>query len=530
MLRPEDVPHRFNVASHFVDRNVDEGRGDRPALLTDAGATTYAELAALVNRAGSVLRELGVRRGDRVLLALSDGVEFVATWYAAQKIGAVTAEVYTYLPVKDYAYFLAYTEARVVVVDAVTLDAVREAVHQTGRETAGADRTLLVVGDAVGDAAGTGGLRPGEHSFATLVGQASAELDAAPTTRDDVAIWKFTTGSTGAPKACVHPARSPLLSFDWYARGVLDISPNDVVLPVPKLFFGYARDLAALFPFGVAGAGVVFPERSTPERIFELIERHRPTILVNVPTMMSAMLAHPAAATADLSCLRLCTSAGEALPAELARRWDQAFGVDVVDGIGSSEAYHIYISTRPGDPRPGSLGRVVPGYTARVVGEDGTPQPDGSVGLLEVSGGTVAFEYHGAPEKTAATFVGEGTVRSADLFVRDVDGYFYYRGRADDLLKVAGVWVAPSEIESCLLAHPDVLECAVVGYTSEGLVRPRAFVVIRDGASVTAAELQALARAELSPHKYPRDVRFVGSLPRTANGKLDRRALRAMDG
>src|SRR5215211_2661635 len=250
MLRPDDIPHRFNVASYFVDRNVAQGRGERPALITDAGVTSYASLAGLVNRVGNVLLGLGVRRGDRVLLALSDGVEFVATWYAAQKIGAVTAEVYTYLPAKDYAYFLRYTSASLVVVDAVTLQAFRS----VPADQAPADQLkLLVVGPA------ELAQRPGEHSFAALVAAASAELAAAPTSRDDVAIWKFTTGSTGAPKACVHPARSPLLSFDWYARGVLDISADDVVLPVPKLFFGYARDLAALFPFGVGGAGVVFP-------------------------------------------------------------------------------------------------------------------------------------------------------------------------------------------------------------------------------------------------------------------------------
>ncbi|HEY3260394.1 MAG TPA: benzoate-CoA ligase family protein [Pseudonocardiaceae bacterium] len=516
MLRREDIPHRFNLAGHFVDRIVERGRGDRPALITDSAATSYEELAELMNRIGNVLLELGVRRGDRVLLAMSDGVEFVATWYGAQKIGAVTAEVYTYLPVKDYAYFLRYTEASVVVVDAVTLGPIREA--------ADGHCALLVAGDV-----NAAELRHGEHSLAVLLAQAAPRLEAAPTTADDVAIWKFTTGSTGAPKACVHPAHSPLLSFDWYARGVLGISQDDVVLPVPKLFFGYARDLAALYPFGVGGAGVVFPERSTPERMFDLIERHRPTILVNVPTMMSEMLAHPAAATADLSCLRLCTSAGEALPAELERRWQDAFGIDVVDGIGSSEAYHIFISNRPGAPRRrGSLGPVVPGYTARVVGEDGTPLPDGSVGLLEITGDTVALEYYGAPDKTAATFIGgpDGrTVRSADLFERDADGYFYYRGRADDLLKVSGVWVAPSEIEHCLMGHLDVLECGVVGYEVDGLTRPRAFVVLRDGATVTASELQDLARAQLSPHKYPRDVRFVAALPRTANGKLDRRAL-----
>ena len=295
MSRREDVPQRFNVASYFVDRNVEEGRGERPALITDGGVTTYAELAEQVNRAGNVLLELGVRRGDRVLLALSDGLEFVATWYAAQKIGAVTAEVYTYLPVKDYAYFLRYTGAGVVVVDAVTVEAIREA--------AGGQQ-LLVAGPA-----GAEELRQGEHAFAALADAASPELQAAPTGRDDVAIWKFTTGSTGVPKACVHPASSPLLSFDSYARGVLDISRDDVVLPVPKLFFGYARDLAALFPFGVGGAGIAFADRSTPERIFELIARHRPTILVNVPTMISAMLAHPAAATAvGRSKGRLCAT------------------------------------------------------------------------------------------------------------------------------------------------------------------------------------------------------------------------------
>jgi benzoate-CoA ligase family protein len=496
-----------------VDRNVELGRGERPALITDGAVTTYAMLAELVNRVGHVLLELGVRRGDRVLLALSDGVEFVATWYAAQKIGAVTAEVYTYLPVKDYAYFLRYTGATVVVVDVVTVEAMREA--------AGDGQRLLVV-DTPGNAVE---LRAGERSFAELTAAAPTELDAAPTGRDDVAIWKFTTGSTGAPKACVHPAHSPLLSFDWYARGVLDLTADDVVLPVPKLFFGYARDLAALFPFGVGGAGVVFAERSTPERMFELIGRHRPTILVNVPTMIAAMVAHPAAAAADLGCLRLCTSAGEALPAELARRWHDTFGVEVVDGIGSSEAYHIYVSNRPGRPRPGSLGQLVPGYTARVVADDGTPLPDGAIGLLEVSGDTVALEYYDAPEKSAATFVGDRTVRSGDLFVRDAGGDFYYRGRADDLLKVGGVWVAPSELEHCLLAHPDVLECAVVGYQEQGLTLPRAFVVTRAGAVVTTADLQQLARTRLSPHKYPRDVRFVDDLPRTANGKLDRRAL-----
>jgi benzoate-CoA ligase family protein len=504
----------FNVADHFVDRNVALGRGDRVALFTPQGATTYSELATLVNRVGNVLLSLGARRGERVLLALSDGVEFVATWYAAQKIGAVTAEVYTFLQAKDYRYFLDYTGASVVIADPVTLDRLREAGI--------ADRQVLVVGG--------NDLLANEHDFATLVAEASDTLDTAPTTREDIAIWKFTTGSTGAPKACVHTAASPILSHESYGLGVLDIGEDDIVLPVPKLFFGYARDLTALYPFGVGGAGIAFPERTTAERIFELIARFRPTILVNVPTMMSAMVAHPSASTQDLSSLRLCTSAGEALPAELHRKWDEAFGVEVVDGIGSSEAYHIYISNRPGAARQGSCGQVVPGYSARVVSDDGDVVPDGEVGTLEVTGGTVALEYFGDPEKSATTYCGD-TVRTGDLFSRDADGFFYYHGRADDLLKSGGIWVAPSEIEHCLIGHEDVLECGVAGFEVDGLVRPRAYVVLREGVNGSpelATVLREYVRARLSGHKSPHEIQFVTTLPRTTNGKLDRRALKAL--
>jgi benzoate-CoA ligase family protein len=492
-MRYDDIPHEFNIASYFVDRNLIDGT--RTALVTNSGRVTYAELATLVNQAGNALLDLGVRRGDRVLIAMNDGAEFVAAWYGAQKIGAVTAEVYTYLQVKDYQYFVDYVSPAVVLADAATADKLR---------AAGA-RNLVVVDD----------------SFAA---DQPTTLEAAPTSKDDVAIWKFTTGSTGAPKACVLAARSPMLSFDWYARGVLDIRPDDVVLPVPKLFFGYARDLTALFPFGVGAAGIAFPERSTPEKLFELIAEHRPTILVNVPTMMSAMVSHPEASKQDLSSLRLCTSAGEALPAELHRRWMDTFGVDVVDGIGSSEAYHIYLSNRPGNAKRGSLGQVVPGYRARVVDSDGEPVPDGEPGRLEITGETVALEYFQAPEKSAETFPRSHTVISGDLVTRDADGFFYYQGRADDLLKVGGVWVAPAEIENCLMAHPAVVECAVVGYQDDGLTRPRAFVVA--SSAVTTTDLQDFVRSRLAPHKYPRDVRFVAELPKTASGKLDRRALK----
>jgi benzoate-CoA ligase family protein len=484
-----DLPRELNLASLFVDRNVEDGRGDRTALIRHAVATTYAQLASLVNRSGNLLLEVGVRAQDRVLLVLGDSVEFVALWYGAQKIGAVTAEAYTFLQPKDYAYYLEYTDAAVVVADETTETAIRQVAGE---------RQVLVV----------------DETFWERLEEQSDELEPAPTTKDDVALWKFTTGSTGQPKAAVHPTHSPVLSHDWYARGVLGIREDDVVLPVPKLFFGYARDLTALYPFGVGAAGIVFPERTTPDRIFELIAEHRPTILVNVPTMMAQMVNHPDAGSQDLSCLRLCTSAGEALPRELHDRWLETFGVEVLDGIGSSELYHIYISNRPGRARLGSTGELVPGYEAELA----------ESGELLVTGDTAALMYWGDHEKTKRTFNGD-TVKTGDLFERDDDGYFWYRGRVDDLIKVGGIWVAPAEIEHCLVGHPDVVECAVVGAAQNGLTVPRAYVVTRR--PVEEVALQNFVRERLSPHKYPREVVFVDDLPKTPSGKLDRKALRA---
>jgi benzoate-CoA ligase family protein len=520
VLGYEDIPPVFNLAAHFVDRNLEEGRGERTALVCGEHEHTYAELAALTNRVGHVLRELGVRREQRVLIALSDGIEFVATWYAVLKIGAVVADVYTFLQPKDYAYYLRYSRAEVAVVDGVTLEPVRAAASE-----APSLRRLLVAGVPEDR------LEEHEASFEGLAAQAPDALDPEPTSKDDIAIWKFTTGTSGAPKAAVHCAHDPLISFDHYARGVLGYREDDVVLPVPKLFFGYARDATTLFTFGVGATGVVFPERSTAARMFELIERHRPTIVVQVPTMMNAMLAEPDAGLRDLSSVRFCISSGEALPEELQRRWNERFGVEVLDGVGSSEAYHIYISNRPGSVRPGSAGQVVPGYEARIVDGDGHDCPDGEAGELWISGESAALMYWNDHEKSKRTFAGD-LIRTGDLFARDGDGYFWYRGRADDLLKVGGIWVAPLEIENCLLGHEAVAECAVVGYEQDGLMLPRAYVVPHPGeepAGELAARLQEYVRSRLSPHKYPRDVRFVPELPKTATGKLDRRALRALE-
>ena len=367
-------------------------------------------------------------------------------------------------------------------------------------------------------------LGPGEESLAELAGSASGELETAPTSRDDIALWKFTTGSTGAPKAAVHCHHDPVVSHGAYALDVLGLSESDRVLPIPKLFFGYTRDLTALFNLDTGDTGIVFPDRTTAERVFDLIDRHRPTVLVQVPTMMSAMVNHPDAGRHDLSSVRLAVSSGETLPDELHRRWLSTFGVEVVEGVGSSELYHIYLSNMPGHTRPGSAGRLVPGYTATVVDADGVTVP-GEPGELCVSGDSAALFYWNDHERSKRTFAGD-QVRTGDLFAEDPDGYFYYRGRADDLLKVGGIWVAPIEIEACLLQHPGVIECAVGPYTRDGLTLPRAYVVrARSSDQLDATALIVFARERLSPHKAPRDVAFADELPKTASGKIDRRAL-----
>jgi benzoate-CoA ligase family protein len=508
------IPDELNLASYFLDRNLDEGRGDKVALSCGSDTCTFAELARRANRAGHVLRELGVKPEDRVLLSLSDSFDFVAAWFGALKIGAVVAEAYTFLQPKDYEYYLRYTRAGVAVVDETTVDAFREVAGGCPQL-----QHLLVVGaETQGD---------NERSYETLTAQAPSDLPAEPTTKDDVALWKFTTGSTGAPKAAVHLAHDPVVSFHNYALDVLGLTAADSVLPVPKLFFGYARDLTALFNFGVGAAGVIFPERTTPELLFSLIEQHRPTVMVQVPTMISAMANHAEARERDLSSLRLCTSAGEALPEEVHRRWLEVFGIEVLDGIGSSEAYHVYISNRPGAVRMGSLGQACPGYEALVVGEDGKEVPPGEPGELRLRGESTALCYWGDHEKSKQVFAGDW-ITSGDLFVRDEDGYFWYQGRADDLLKVGGIWVAPLEIENCIVAHPEVAECAVAGVDEKGLTQICAYVVRLTGGEVGADELREHVRSRLAGHKVPRNVRFVDSIPKTANDKIDRKALRLL--
>jgi benzoate-CoA ligase family protein len=505
---PGEIPYEFNMARYFLEDRLREGFGEKVALRCPDRDWTYREVSALSDRLGNVLRDLGVEQEDRVYICLPDGVEFVLSFFAVLKIGAVVTMGNPHLPPDDYDYYLGYTRAKAAVIPqelAETFASMREKHPQL--------RNLLVVGAGAG-------------SFWARVERAPERLEWARTTKDDFAVWLFSGGTTGRSKGVVHCHHDFPWNTERYAKQVLEMSERDVTLSVPKLYFGYATGTNLMFPFAVGATAVLFPERPKPEVIFEKIARYRPTVLTNVPTTINQMTQHPDAARQDLSSLRICLSAGEALPEALYVRWKQLFGVEILDGIGSAEMFHIYISNRIGDVRPGSLGKVVPGYEAQVRDEDGRVLGPGEIGRLWVRGDSAGLMYWGDHEKSKQTFFGGDWVRTGDLFRFDEDGYFYYCGRADDLLKVGGIFVAPLELEDCILRHPAVAECAVVRGTDDaGLEIPVAFVVLKKGASVTEEEIQEFVKSRLARFKYPRRVRFVDSLPRTDRGKVDKKAL-----
>src|SRR5450432_917782 len=514
-----EIPARLNLAAHVLDARVAEGHGARVALVVGERRVTYAELLAEANRVANVLASLGVGRGDRVLLALPDGVELVAAFLATLKVGAAVTMANPELPAGDYAAHLAYSRAKVLFADAALAARARGVIEQ-----ASALEAAIVVGGAPGSSR--------TLSYEPLVAAAATTFANADTASDEPAIWIATSGSTGSPRAAVHGHQGFAFSIEAYAKGVLGLHADDVTLSVPKIYFGYATGMSLLFPLAVGATAVLFADRPTPERMFELVARHRPTVLALVPTLIAKMVAAdpgPQVLRAFAG-VRLATSAGEALPVDLHARWRERFGVEIVEGLGSAELFHIHVSNRPGDVRPGTLGRVVPGYEARVVRDDGADAPDGEIGALWVRGGSAALHYEADPERTAQVFRRDGWVVTSDKVQRSVDGVLTFEGRSDDMLKVGGIYVSPLEVENVLLQHPAVSECAVVGYEDEaGLVKPKAVVVWRErGAddAVRFGELDAFARARLAAFKVPRRWQCLPALPRHDGGKLVRRQLR----
>ncbi len=498
------IPRDLNAARWFVDRHIHEGR-----------RLTYGDVHTGANRLGNALRRLGVAVEQRVVLLLHDSPEFVWTFWGAIKIGAVPVPTNTLLKPHDFAYILKDSRAAVAIVSAPLAAAVEEV-----RPQLPCLKHVVVAGGAAA----------GQVAYEELVAPERAELEPAATTKDDVAFWLYTSGTTGTPKAAVHLHHDMLVCCEGFGRHVLEIGPEDRTFSVAKLFFAYGLGNALYFPFHVGASTVLFPARPEPAKVFELIARERPTIFYAVPTAYAAMLRVPDAERRyDLTSLRICSSAGEPLPKTIYERWLERFGVEILDGIGSTEMCHTFIANRSGRVRPGSSGTLVPGYDARLVDDEGRDVPAGEVGNLLVKGDSACSSYWNQHERTMQTIQGEW-VRTGDKYTRDADGYFWYAGRTDDMIKAGGMWVSPAEVEAALAAHPAVVEAGVVGAEDKDeLVKPLAFVVLARGHAASAAldaELKTFVKERLALYKYPRWIVFVDELPKTATGKIQRFKLR----
>lgn len=518
-----EIPRAYNAAQDIVDRHLGTERAGHLAIIDATGTWTYAELAERINRAGNALTGLGVRMESRVAVCLLDSVDFPAVFLGAIRIGAVPIPLNTLLTAADYDYMLRDSRAHTLVVSEELLPAF---VPILGGQTW--LREVVVAGSD--DGAGPAGA--GAHRLADLLAAAGTELEPAPTTADDVAFWLYTSGTTGAPKGAMHLHRNLVHTVAGYGLAVLGVRPDDVVFSAAKLFFAYGLGNALTIPLYVGAAAVLFPGRPTPDAVMEILREHQPTLFFGVPTLYGNLLADPANnRAAGSSRLRRCISAGEPLPVGVARAWEERFGIAPLDGIGTTEMLHVFLTNRPGDHRYGTTGREpVPGYEVRLVGEDGEAVPPGDIGELCVRGTTAAIAYWNQREKSLRSFHGPWT-RTGDKYRRDEEGWYVCAGRTDDMLKVGGIWVSPFEVEGALIEHERVLEVAVVGEPDENdLVKPKAFVVLTDPGQASPAlaeELQRFVKERLAPYKYPRWIEFTSELPKTATGKIKRYQLRA---
>ncbi len=508
----------YNLADDLVDRHVREGRGDRLAILSDGRQITYRELSENVNRVGDGLRTMGVGAGARVLLILLDSPEFIHAFLGAAKIGAVPVPTNTTLRSTDYAYFLEESGAAAVIVHSALLSEVAPALKASSQSL---ENHVVVVGAPVS----------GYLHWDDWLGRRSAALDQASTTATDVAFWLWTSGSTGRPKAAVHRHGDWAYCAENYARGVLRIAASDVTFSSSKLFHAYGLGNSLAFPLHAGAATVLAPARPQAKSVLAIVQRTRPTLFFSVPTLYAAMLQEARDAEYDLASVRLAISAAEPLPAEIFRRWKERFGIEILDGLGSTELLHIYVSARTGEVRPGSSGTPVPGYDVRVVDLEGKDAPAETVGDLLVAGDSRAVSYWNRPELTADRMRGRWFV-TGDKYTVDADGYYWYAGRADDMFKVSGQWISPIEIENTIVEHASVLEAAVVAFQEEsGLHSVKAFVVVREGCTPgpeLAKQLQDFVKSRLTPYKCPRRIEFLFELPKSAAGKVLRYKLREL--
>lgn len=504
----------YNAAADLIDRNLEAGRGGKVAYIDDAGRHTYDDLARRVNRFANALRSLGIRREQRVLLALHDSIDFPTAFLGAIKAGVVPVAVNTLLTTRDYDYMLRDSRAVALFVSQPLLPVFAPILAELP------DLEHVIVSGA--DA--------GSHRrLLDLLAAASDAFDTVDTSPDEACFWGYSSGSTGAPKGTVHIHTNIKAVADLYGTPILGIRESDVVFSAAKLFFAYGLGNSLIFPLSVGATTVLMAERPTPQSVFRRLREHQPTIFYAVPTLFAAMLASPELPPREALNLRRCTSAGEPLPADLGKRWTDHFGVEVLDGIGSTEMLHIFLSNRPGDVRYGTTGKPVPGYDLRLTDDQGNEVTPGEIGDLWIRGPSAAKEYWNQREKTRSTFQGWWT-RSGDKYRVDEDGYYVYAGRSDDMLKVGGQYVSPAEVEATLITHTAVLEVAVIGCDDEmQLCKPKAYIVLKPGQDASEAlvgELQSHVKSRLAPFKYPRWIEFIDELPKTATGKIQRYKLR----
>src|SRR5680860_966098 len=522
-----EIPEQMNVTDMFVDRNVREGRGDKTAVVdTGEGRSfTYSQVQERVNRFGNVLREtLGTRLEERVLLLLLDSEPFVASFFGSIKVGAVPIPTNTMFTPAEYEYLLNDSRARVLVIHAEILEQVSPILDNTRYL-----EHVVVVGHAPSLEKQEG---ISVHQFEDLLAESSPELEPEVMSKDDACLWLYSSGTTGFPKGAVHLQHDMLYTSEHYARQVIGFSEEDRVFSVAKLFFAYGLGNALYFPFYVGGTTILYPAKPDPETFFSIIDEHKPTILFSIPTAYLGMLGiEDAEERFDISSLRVCVSSGEPLPQPVWEQWRERFGLELLNGIGSTEILHIFISNYPGRSRHGSTGQLVPGYEAKLLAQEGEEVPMGEVGDLLISGDSICAFYWNKHEKTKDAIQGRW-IRTGDKYSVDEDGHYYYQGRSDDMLRAGGSWVSPVEVEATLVEHPAVLECGVVGTEDEaGLIKPKAYVVLASGYTASPEleeELIAHVKARIARYKYPRWVTFLDELPRTATGKVQRYKLRQM--
>jgi len=514
---PGDV---FNFAQHVLDRN--SGRATKIAFIDDLGTLTYGQLDERVRQLAAALRALGIRREERVLLLMQDGNDWPVSFLGALYAGLVPVALNTMLTADDYAYMLEHSRAQAVLVSGALLPVVVAAMTKSEHEV----QKLIVSHPLVP-------LRSDEIEFEDFLGSNPPALKPAKTRADDPGFWLYSSGSTGRPKGTVHSHANPYWTAELYGKGVLALQESDICFSAAKLFFAYGLGNALTFPMSVGATTILMSERATPDAVFKRwrgqVGGLKPTVFYGAPTGFSAMLAAPNLPALSEVALRLVSSAGEALPAELGLQFKRHFSIDIIDGIGSTEMLHIFLSNLPGKVRYGTTGWPVPGYAVELRGDDGKPVPDAEPGDLYISGPSAALMYWGNREKTRQTFLGVW-IKSGDKYIHNSDGSYTYGGRSDDMLKISGIYVSPFEVEATLIQHPAVLEAAVIGVPdAQGLMKTKAFVVLKPDAQATDAELKAFVKDKLAPYKYPRQIVFVSDLPKTATGKIQRFKLRELE-